>query len=143
MANTDVVLRDEMGLRVPSIPKVAITLSDTLTFSVENGADSVLYFSPDTAPILSPRPDSRVSLASGKTLIYKFAAAAPGSYGVITQAPEDPAPKSYDFGVATNPPVLAIQPGQGLDFPGPDNGPQGLTESLTKGVVGPDNAPQR
>ena len=121
MANTNVVIRDEMGLRIPSILKVAINAADTVTFRVEEGADSALYFAPETASILSPKPGVRVDVASGQTLTYSFVTPAPGAYGVITQAPEDPAPESYDFGKPTDPPVLVIQPGKGVDFPSPSD----------------------
>ena len=124
MANTDVVLRDEMGLRVPSIPKVAIVAADTVTFTVEHGANSALYFSPETASILSPKPGNPMDLPFGHSLTYTFEGSAPGSYGVIIQAPGDPAPEQFNFGGSANPPELVIQPGKGLDFPGPVNGPQ-------------------
>jgi hypothetical protein len=121
MANTDVVLRDEMGLRVPSVPKVAAIPADSVTFTVEEGANSALYFSPETASILSPKPGTKVSVAFGQTLTYTFAAPTPGAYGVITQAPGDRAPERFDFGKPSDPPVLVIQPGQGVDFGGPTN----------------------
>jgi len=124
MANTNVVLRDEMGLRVPSVPKVAVISGSSVAFSVEEGANSALYFSPETARILSPKPGARVELGSGQTLSYTFAVASSGAFGVITQAPEDPAPESFDFGQPADPPVLVIQPGQGTAFPGPTNNTQ-------------------
>jgi len=125
MANTDVVLRDELGLRVPSVPKVAVVASDTVTFTVEHGANSALYFSPESASILSPKPGNPVHLSFGHALTYTFEVSAPGAYGVITQAPGDPAPELFNLGESAEPPVLVIQPGKGLDFPGPINGPQG------------------
>jgi hypothetical protein len=123
MSNTEVVLRDEMGLRVPSVPKVTIIASDKVTFTVEEGADTALYFSPETASILTPTPGSRVNLAFGEKLTYTFSAAGSGVYGVITQAPKDSAPNKYDFGKPEEPPVLVLQPGQGPVFTGPDNSP--------------------
>jgi hypothetical protein len=125
MANTDVVLRDELGLRVPSIPKVTIVASDTVTFTAEKGANSALYFAPETASILSPRPGNPVHLSLGHALTYTFEASTPGAFGVITQAPGDPAPEAFSFGEPASPPVLVIQAGKGLDFPGPTNDPQG------------------
>jgi hypothetical protein len=124
MANTDIVLRDEMGLRVPSVTQVTITAGSTITFTVERDADSALYFAPGTAQILTPAPGARVSLTAGHKLTYTFASAPAGAYGVITQAPEDPAPTGYNFGNPADPPVLVIQPGQGSVFTGPTNEPQ-------------------
>ena len=125
MADTHVVIRDEMGLRVPSIPAVTIAASDSVTFTVDEGADSALYFSPETALLLSPKPGARVDLAFDHSLTYTFAAPGHGAYGVITQAPEDPSPESFDFGLASTPPVLVVRPGQGTNFPAPTNSPQG------------------
>jgi hypothetical protein len=123
MPNTKVVIRDEMGLRVPSIPNVTIVASDTVTFTVDEGADTALYFSPETASILSPRPSPRVDLSFGQKLTYMFSSPGSSAYGVITQAPKDSAPNKYDFGKPAEPPVLVLQPGQGPVFSGPDNTP--------------------
>ena len=124
MANTDVVLRDEMGARVPSVSQVTITAGDSVTFSVQDGADSVLYFSPHTASIISPKPGTRVSLAFGQKLVYTFAAARSGAYGVFIEAPGDPAPANFEFGKPTEPPVLVVKTGRGINFGGPTNDTQ-------------------
>jgi hypothetical protein len=110
-----------MGLRVPSVPQVNVVVGDTITFSVDPDADSVLYFAPETAIILTPSPRAPVSLTQGQELIFTFAVATPGSYGVITEGPEDPPPPNYKFSGPSNPPVLVIQPGQSIGFSGPDN----------------------
>jgi hypothetical protein len=125
MTATEVVLRDEMGLRVPSVSKVTVTMGGQVTFKTADGADSALYFSPATAAILSPKPGARVDLAAGKSVTYTFSSVGAGSYGVIAKAPKDPAPTRFDFGAAMNPPVLAIKAGKGTDFPGPGNTPGG------------------
>jgi plastocyanin len=100
MTATEVVLRDEMGLRVPSVSKVTVTKGGQVTFKAADGADSALYFSPATAAILSPKPGARVDLAAGKSVTYTFSSANAGSYGVIAEAPKDPAPTRFDFGAA-------------------------------------------
>jgi hypothetical protein len=114
-----------MGLRVPSVSKVTVTQGSQATFKAADGADSALYFSPATAAILSPKPGTRVDLAAGKSVTYTFSSAGAGSYGVIAEAPKDPAPTRFDFGAATNRPVLAIKAGKGTDFPVPGNQPGG------------------
>ena len=124
MANTDVVLRDELGLRVPSDPELAVVPADTVTITVEDGANSVLYFSPETAAILSPKPGARVDLDFGQKLTYTFEVAKEGAFGVITQAPEVSAPDTFDFGPPSDPPVLMIRPGQGTNYGGPTNNTQ-------------------
>lgn len=121
MANTDVVLRDEMGLRISGIPQVTIKIADSVTFSVEPGADSALYFSPATAAILSPKPDSRVDLPSGHSLTYTFETSMNGDFGVIVQSPQSGPPQSFDFGSPVTPPALIIQSGQDSSFTVPVN----------------------
>ena len=124
MPNTEVVIRDEMGLRVPSVPNVTIVASDTVTFTVDEGADSAFYFSPEAASILSPKPAPRVNLSVGQSRTWTFLTPGSIAYGVIIQAPEDSAPIRYDFGKPEEPPLLVLQPGQGPVFTGPDNSPQ-------------------
>lgn len=117
MAATDVVLRDEMGLRIPSISRVPVTEGSQVTFTAGDDVASALFFSPETALILSPRPDARVDIAAGGSVTYTFASAGAGAYGVVTQAPEDQPPAGFDFGAPSTPPDLVVQPGPGLDFP--------------------------
>jgi hypothetical protein len=119
MANTNVVIQDDLGMRVPSVPSVPIISGDTVTFNAGPSADSVLYFSPSTAAILTPSPGAPISLASGAEMTYTFATPAGQAYGVIVQAPEAPAPSEFDFGPPAEPPTLVIQPGEGSSFPGP------------------------
>ena len=116
MANIDVVYRDALGNRAPNLLQVVINAGDTVTFSVEDGADSTLYFSPETAAILSPTPDAQVDLPTGSTLTYTFASADPGAYGVVALAPDASAPESFNFGLPANPPVLALHAGRGPGF---------------------------
>lgn len=124
MTATEVILRDEMGLRVPSVSKVTVTQGAQVTFKTVD-ADSALYFSPATAAILSPKPGARVDIAAGASVAYTFSSANAGVYGVIAEAPDEPAPTRFDFGAANNPPVLEIKAGKGTDFPGPTNSPGG------------------
>ncbi len=119
MATTNVLIRDQLGLRVPSIPSVAVVSGDTVTFTADSGADSNLYFSQSAGAILTPSPGSPLSLASGASASYTFGAPSGQAYGVVVQAPEASAPSDFDFGPPADPPVLVIQPGQGSSFPGP------------------------
>jgi hypothetical protein len=124
MTATEVILRDEMGFRVPSVSKVTVTQGGQVTFKAAD-ADTALYFPPATAAILSPKPGTRVDIAAGKSVVYTFSAANAAVYGVVAEAPEDPAPTRFDFAAATEPPVLEIKSGRGTDFPGPTNSPGG------------------
>jgi hypothetical protein len=119
MTTTNVVIQDELGLRVPSVTSVAVIAGAGVTFTADSGADSSLYFSQAAAAILTPPPSSPVSLASGASVTYTFEAPSGQAYGVIVQAPGDPAPTDFDFGPPADPPMLVIQPGEGSSFPGP------------------------
>jgi len=119
MASTTVVIQDELGLRVPSVASVTVVAGDSVIFTAGDGADSTLYFSPATAAIISPSPESAVALASGASVSYSFSSATAGVYGVVVQAQDSPAPSDFDFGAALEPPTLVVQAGSGLSFPGP------------------------
>lgn len=119
MTTTKVLIEDEVGLRVPSVASVAVVSGDGVTFTADSDADSSLYFSQAAAAVLTPSPSSPVSLASGASVTYTFGSPSGQAYGVIVQAPGDPAPTDFDFGPPADPPLLVIQPGGGSSFPGP------------------------
>ncbi len=119
MTTTKVLIEDELGLRVPSVASVAVVSGDGVTFTADSDADSSLYFSQAAAAVLTPSPSSPVSLASGASVTYTFGSPSGQAYGVIVQAPGDPAPTDFDFGPPADPPLLVIQPGGGSSFPGP------------------------
>jgi len=119
MTTTSVSIKDELGLRVPSVTGVAVVAGAEVTFTADPGADSSLYFSQAAAAVLTPAPSSPVLLASGASVSYTFEAPSGQTYGVVVQAPEVPAPTDLDFGPPADPPVLVIQPGEGSSFPGP------------------------
>jgi hypothetical protein len=119
MTTTKVLIEDELGLRVPSVASVAVVSGEEITFTADSGADSNLYFSQAAAAVLTPSPSSPVSLASGASVTYTFGSPSGQAYGVIVQAPGDPAPTDFDFGPPADPPLLVIQPGGGSSFPGP------------------------
>jgi hypothetical protein len=119
MATSNVLIHDEMGLRVPSVASVAVVAGAGVTFTADSGADSILYFSQAAVAVLTPAPASPVSLSSGASVAYTFEEPSGQAYGVIVQAPGDPAPTGFDFGPPADPPLLLIQPGEGSSFPGP------------------------
>jgi hypothetical protein len=119
MSTTTILIRDELGLRVPSPSSVIVVSGGSVTFTAGDDADSNLYFSQSAAAILTPPPDSPVTLAAGASLNYTFGAPSGHTYGVIVQAPEAPPPTDIDFGPPAEPPTLVIQPGEGSSFPGP------------------------
>jgi len=72
MATTHILIRDELGLRVPSEPSVKVVSGDSVVFTADSGADSSLYFSQSSAEILTPAPDFPVSLPAGASVTYTF-----------------------------------------------------------------------
>jgi hypothetical protein len=121
MANTTILLRDQDGLRIPSLPSLPIAAGAEVTFTAEKNADSALYFSPATAAILNPSPAICTALKSGHSVSFTFASTFPaGAYGVIVQAPTDHPPHSLGFGEPATPPILVIQSG-GLGIYVPTN----------------------
>jgi hypothetical protein len=112
MPNTTILLRDQDGLRIPSLPSLTIAAGDEVTFTAEKNSDTAIYFSPATAAILTPSPAMPTELKSGHSVSFAFASTFPeGAYGVIVQAPTDHPPHSLNFGEPATPPVLVIQSG--------------------------------
>jgi hypothetical protein len=123
MSSTNVVIRDVMGRRVPSVPQVSVVPGDTVTFNVEAGADAKLYFAPQTRSILTPSPDPEQSLSYGQTITYAFLSAGAGPYCLIVQDQVSPAPPAFDCGQSVGPSMLIIRPGTDPGFPGQDPTP--------------------
>jgi hypothetical protein len=119
MTTTNVSIKDELGLRVPSVTSVSVAAGGEVTFTADSDADSSLYFSQSAAAILTPSPSSPASLPSNASVTYTFEEPTGQAYGVIVQAPGDPAPTDFDFGPPADPPMLVIQSGEGSSFPGP------------------------
>jgi len=112
MPNTTILLHDQDGLRIPSLPSLPIVTGAEVTFTADKNADSALYFSPATAAILSPSPAVCTALKGGHSVSFTFASTFPeGAYGVVVQAPTDHPPHSLSFGDPVTPPVLVIQSG--------------------------------
>lgn len=125
MADTEILLRDEMGLRIPSVHQVSVTTGGKVTFVASDDADSALYFSPQAVSILAPKPDAGAVVTSGKSLSFTFESAAPGVFVAIAQAPEDPPPTDFDDEGASSSAVLFIRSGKGSAFPVATNTPGG------------------
>ena len=114
MSTTTVILKDDsMGLCVPSVNSVPLTVGAKVTFTTAEGVSAALYFSPATAAILSPSPGSSVSISPGQSVNYTVSSVGTAAYGVFTQPPQFPAPTFFDFGAPQKPPVLMISPGMG------------------------------
>jgi hypothetical protein len=91
MANTSVTLINDGGTYVPSAPDVPVVAGDTVSFATSDGSAALLYFSPDAASVLSPKPVNPFQLAAAGKAAFAFTSSAPGAYSVFFGA----APQSY------------------------------------------------
>lgn len=121
MPQHEVVLRNEMGMRLPSVPRIPVTAGGQIRFTAAPEADSALYFSPKAAANLSPAPKGPVTLRDGESVTFTFLEQAAGT--VVVQALGNP---HLDVVEATQTEaVLTIQASVGTPFPGPSNPPGG------------------
>lgn len=122
MAQHEVVIRNEMGMRLPSTPKVPVTAGGQIKFTAAPGADSALFFSPKAAANLSPAPNGPVTVSAGESVTFTFQEEIAGT--VVAQAPGNAQPQVVEsveseailtihasggmgasFGAQINPPV--------------------------------------
>ncbi len=114
MSTTTVILKDDsIGLCVPSVNSVPISVGTQITFTAADGVNAALYFSPATAAILSPSPGASVALTPGQSVTYTVSSLGTTAYGVFSQPPQFQPPHFFDFGAPQTPPVLMINPGMG------------------------------
>ncbi len=123
MANTDISVTNDKGVLVPSASSVALHEGDTVSFSMADGSDGVLFFSPDSTGILSPPPAGPVPFGGHHKASFTFTSAEPGAYSVyFKKAATDSHP---EFPVAESKTlVLKIDAGD-IRFGGPNNSPVG------------------
>lgn len=80
MANTAIILTNEEGALVPSLPSVPVNSGDTITFSTSDGSAAFLFFSPGAISVLSPTPVNPVQVSAATT--FSFLSSSPGAYSV-------------------------------------------------------------
>ena len=121
MANTDIVLKEEDGIFVPSQSQVPVVKGDTVAFSTSDGKQVALFFSPGAVPVLSPSPQVPMVLTAGKKVEFTFASSEAGAYSVY-----------FEKDAATPPAHFPVRPSNVLlletetpDFSAPEEGPRG------------------
>lgn len=119
MAQHEVVLRNEMGMRLPSTPKVPVTAGGQVKFTAAPDADSALYFSPKAAANLSPSPSGPVNVSAGESVTFTFQREIAGT--VVAQAPGGAQPEVVESVEAQA--VLTIHASSGMSFPVQSNPP--------------------
>jgi plastocyanin len=95
MANTEITLANDGGAIVPTPSSVHVVHGDTVTFSAENGAPVVLFFSPGAASILSPAQHGPVSIAAHGKAVFTFSSSSPGAYSVFFGVDPKSPPSSF------------------------------------------------
>jgi hypothetical protein len=98
MANTDVTLKDNKGVLVPSLDSVRVVAGDTITFSTVDGRAALAYFSPDAAAGLSPNPANPCPIATGAKAHFSFTTSDRGAYSVYFGYGAGDAPDSFPGG---------------------------------------------
>jgi hypothetical protein len=126
MANHAITIHKVPGSRGVDTPAVPIRSGDTVTFTAEPDAPSILCLSPQTAGIISPAPVSTsIDVYGGASVSFTLGDVAPGNYCVVVQSHGWPCPGkiSCEFGGSES--VLLIRSAHGSDYPGPVDPPSG------------------
>ena len=126
MATTEVRISQQGDVFVPNVPAVSIVPGDRVTFFADPDTQTNLCMTGDTAAILSPQPNLTVMIAPGGSTTFRFSAATPGNYCILSQGPDWPYPDTIDCGSGSSA-ILAIRPGPPPIYSGPDDDPK--TES--------------
>jgi hypothetical protein len=118
MATTDVLLIDNGGVYVPSVPGVTVNAGDTVSFSTDDGSAAILFFSPAAAAVVSPSPGSAAQIPAGGSASFTFTSSDPGAYSVYAAASGSSAPTTFPSEVSQSLFVLIDNSG-GPSFGGP------------------------
>jgi plastocyanin len=101
MANTDVTLVNESGVYVPSTQSVNVVSGDTISFASNDGSAVLLFFSPDAASVLAPKPVNPLPIAAGEKAVFSFSSSAPGAYSVFCGPTPDAAPANFSGDISS------------------------------------------
>ena len=119
MANTDVILSDDSGVLVPSPDSVRVVTGDSITFATADGRAAFVFFSPDAALVLSPKPSNPCSIAAGTKTHFSFTSSRPGSYSAFFGRSAGDAPGGFPGGTSE---ILALRINLSVEPP-PFSGP--------------------
>jgi hypothetical protein len=118
MATTDVSFLNDGGVYVPSVGSVPVVRGETVSFKTSDGGPALLYFSPDAAAVLSPKPTSPFAIHAAQSAVFTFTSSAPGAYSAYVCTESNAAPAVFptesaaELFLMVDP--LLIQPGFGI-----------------------------
>jgi hypothetical protein len=121
MANTSVLLINNDGVYVPSVPSVAVNAGDTVSFATNDGSAAALFFSPGAAAVLSPAPGSAAQVPAGGNASFTFTSSSAGAYSMFAGASGDSAPSSFPNEVSQSLSLLINDSAGTPPFVGPHN----------------------
>jgi hypothetical protein len=121
MANTDIVLKEEDGIFVPSQSQIPVVKGDTIAFSTSDGKQVALFFSPGAVPVLSPSPQMPLALAAGKKAEFTFTSSEAGAYSVYFEKDTSTPPAHFPL----KPSNVLLLKTETPGFSGPDSGTRG------------------
>lgn len=111
MANTAITVSKKNGVLVPSQSSVQVVEGDSVAFSTADGTAVTLFFSPDSASILSPAPSGPVEVPAGGSLSFTFTKSGSGAFSVFFEPDAATPPASFPV-QATTQLLLEIDPDQ-------------------------------
>jgi hypothetical protein len=95
MAHTDILLRDERGVFMPSQTEVSVVKGDSITFSTQGGVPVALFFSPGAIGVLSPSPAVPTLLGQDANAQFSFTSSEAGAYSVFFETKASQPPPHY------------------------------------------------
>jgi hypothetical protein len=106
MANTEVKITNDGGLFLPGVSSIPVVTGDSISFSTNDGSPVALFFSPDAASILKPRPTMPTLIAASGKAEFTFTSSGPGAYSVFCGSADSPIPTEFPGKVST---LLTLQ----------------------------------
>ena len=98
MSKQSISIVNSSGMRAATPENIPLSNGDTLTFSAEDDAATLLCFSPDTAAVLTPSPGASVSIQAGSSVSFTVGAVANAIYCSIVLPAGSVPPESFDCG---------------------------------------------
>ncbi|MFZ0591976.1 MAG: hypothetical protein WAM39_16040 [Bryobacteraceae bacterium] len=121
MSTKSISIVNSSGLRAATPDSIPLAKGDTLTFSTDTDAPTLLCFAPETVEILSPSPGGQVSIAAGASVSFTVGPVANATYCSAVAASDAAPPDSFDCkGMAQSGPTLVIRTGGMQTFSGPN-----------------------
>jgi hypothetical protein len=108
MSKTVIEIVQDGTYRAAQPPQVGVAEGNQIEFVNAGSIGTLLVLTAETESILSPKPNSSVTLAGGATVTYTFLAPTGSSY-LAQVLPEGAAPGPVD-GAGADGPVLTILP---------------------------------